>query len=109
MLQGELYNIVSSKCDGPASSFTIELNPDSIIYKAHFKGMPITPGICLLAIATELVGKPLVGAKEVKFLAPVEPGSVTVLEYSVNAQDLSSVDVKVSHDETVYAKMTLSF
>ena len=33
----------------------IETNPSHIIYKAHFPGNPITPGVCIIKTARELL------------------------------------------------------
>ncbi len=38
------------------TSAHIRLLPDSPIYEAHFKGMPVTPGACIIQMACELVG-----------------------------------------------------
>ena len=39
-----------------ATSARVRLLPESPIYEAHFKGMPVTPGACLIQMACELVG-----------------------------------------------------
>lgn len=112
MLRGELYDIVSIEKDGPRTLARLHLRPESIIYKAHFEGMPITPGMCLLSIASELSGgRKLVGAKDIRFLAPVEPGSVTELLYILEETEPGKVSVTVSAAEAdiIYSKMSLSY
>ena len=60
-------------------SYDIRLQPDHTIYKAHFPGEPITPGVCVIQIAKELLEdylqRPLAikAVKNVKFLAVVSP------------------------------------
>lgn len=112
MLRGELYDIVSIEKDGPRTQALLHLRPESVIYKAHFEGMPITPGMCLLSIASELYSdRKLVGAKDIRFLAPVEPGSVTELLYTMEETAPGKVSVTVSGAETeiIYSKMSLSY
>jgi 3-hydroxyacyl-[acyl-carrier-protein] dehydratase len=40
--------------DGMAYGFDVRLNPEHFIYKAHFPGHPITPGVCLMQMVAEL-------------------------------------------------------
>lgn len=67
ILQNELYTIVETG-DNVAK---IRLLPESAIYKAHFPGNPITPGVCQVGIVEELAGM-ICGSglhlKEVKLL-----------------------------------------
>ena len=54
-LRDSLYTIVSEfKGDG-RHDFNIKLDPEHFIYKAHFPGEPITPGVCIMQIAKELL------------------------------------------------------
>ena len=91
------------------SSVEVRLIPESPIYKAHFPGYPITPGVTLLQIALELMGKKLRSAKEIKFVAPVLPGDGTVVrfEWEFQADNNASVSI-LSPDGTQYARMSLS-
>lgn len=105
MLEGVLYNVVS-RTDNSA---VVKLLPESPIYKAHFPGYPITPGVTLLQIALELMGKKLVGAREIKFVAPVLPGDGIEIcyEWIFKADDSVNVNI-LTPDGTQYAKMSLS-
>jgi len=59
--------------------YSIRLNADHVIFKAHFPGEPITPGVCILQMSIELlsesVGKKLepVYVKNVKFISLLTP------------------------------------
>ena len=56
-LNGDLYRI-DSRMEGlpeGQSGFNIILNPDNLIYKAHFPGQPVTPGVCVLQMVSELL------------------------------------------------------
>ena len=105
MLEGVLYTVVSKE----ENSATVRLLPESPIYKAHFPEYPITPGVTLLQIALELMGKKFVGAKEIKFVAPVLPGDGTEIRFEWEFKDKNTVSVSIlSMDGTQYARMSLS-
>lgn len=105
MLEGVLYTVVSKE----ENSATVRLLPESPIYKAHFPEYPITPGVTLLQISLELMGKKLVGAKEIKFVAPVLPGDGTEIRFEWEFKDENTVSVSIlSMDGTQYARMSLS-
>lgn len=105
MLEGVLYTVVSKE----EGSATVRLLPESPIYKAHFPEYPITPGVTLLQISLELMGKKLVGAKEIKFVAPVLPGDRTEIRFEWEFKDENTVSVSIlSMDGTQYARMSLS-
>lgn len=105
MLEGVLYTVVSKE----EGSATVRLLPESPIYKAHFPEYPITPGVTLLQIALELMGKKLVGAKEIKFVAPVLPGDGIEVRFEWEFKDDNAVSVSIlSMDGTQYARMSLS-
>ena len=104
MLEGFLYKVVE-KGDGCA---LVELLPDSPIYAAHFPGFPVTPGVTLVQMGLELMGKKLLSAKDIKFVVPVLPskeGTVLKYEWTV-AEDRADVTVFLS-DGTLCAKMSL--
>ena len=104
MLEGFLYRIVE-KGDGCAK---VELLPKSPIYAAHFPGYPVTPGVTLVQMGLELMGKTLQSAKDIKFVVPVLPameGTVLKYEWSVE-EDRADVSVFLS-DGTLCAKMAL--
>ena len=83
MLQDYLYTLESIS----DTSARIRLLPDSPIYAAHFKGMPVTPGACIVQMACELVGASLgkkldvAEASDIRFVHPVLPSEITELEF----------------------------
>lgn len=105
MLEGVLYTVVSKEENGAS----VRLLPESPIYKAHFPDYPITPGVTLLQIALELMGKKLVGAKEIKFVAPILPGDGAQIRFEWVYKDAGSVSISIlSQDGTQCARMSLS-
>lgn len=97
----------------------LRTNLEHPIYKAHFPGSPITPGVCVIQVAGELLenklGRKLYlqSIKNVKFLMVIIPEEGKKIRYSFSniVEDESSVkaQVVVSDDAMVYAKMSLIF
>lgn len=50
-LENLMYRIVGHE----GTHFDISMIADNEIYKAHFPGNPITPGVCIVQIITELL------------------------------------------------------
>lgn len=97
-LNGDLFRIESRMEGLPQgqSGFNIILNPDHLIYKAHFPGQPVTPGVCILQMLQELlsveIGKQLFiknikNAKFISMMSPVTDSRVSVLFTLVEAQE----------------------
>lgn len=105
MLEGFLYRVLQKE----EGSARVELLPESPIYAAHFPGFPVTPGVTLVQIALELMGKKLQSAKDIKFVVPVIPSQEgTVLRYEWAFADGGRADVSVFlQDGTLCAKMAL--
>ena len=58
-LNGDFFRIESRMEGLPQgqSGFNIILNPDHLIYKAHFPGQPVTPGVCILQMIQEILSE----------------------------------------------------
>lgn len=94
-------------------------NPSHFIYKAHFPENPITPGVCIIQTAGELLEQKLnrklflKTVKNVKFLSVIIPEKGKKIKYSfsniVEDENGCKSQVVVSDDTTVYAKISLIF
>ena len=81
MLMEELYNLKEFSFDKEKNVLKalIKLNVDHSIFKGHFPGNPILPGVCQIEIVSELLGKyfdkdyNLSTALNIKFLSVVNP------------------------------------
>jgi 3-hydroxyacyl-[acyl-carrier-protein] dehydratase len=97
----------------------LRTNPEHPIYKAHFPGSPITPGVFVIQAAGELLENKLghklylQSIKNVKFLMVIIPEEGKKIRYSFSniVEDENGVkaQVVVSDDAMVYAKMSLIF
>ena len=114
---GGLYSIVSKEITDNGGVFHIRLNPECIIYKAHFPEQPITPGVCITQIAVELAeiimghSLQMTGIKNVKFLSIMTPDTQTEVTYTITIKSSDDKDTRIQavaqSDDVVYAKMSL--
>ncbi len=100
------------------NSFQLTLNPECMIYKAHFPGHPVTPGVCIIQIALELLEILLerkVELKEVvnaKFLSVIDPEETPEVSYEFSKStyvdnQVLKVAVAVSSPSAKCAKLSL--
>ena len=74
-----LYHIVSKDVVDASIRYNIHLDASHFIYQAHFPDEPITPGVCIIQIAKELleehlgIGLEIQKVKNVKFLNVISP------------------------------------
>ena len=119
-LQDNLYTIVSQQEEEGLATFQLSIHPEWPIYKAHFPGHPITPGVCIVQMVQELLQLALNRdvilrkAKNVKYLAIISPEEVSDLTVSftkIEEQEDGSLKVQaqVANGETVYTKMSATF
>ena len=89
------------------------MNAGHFIYAAHFPGEPITPGVCILQIAHELLQlalkKPLkiICVKNVKFMKLVSPDQIREIHYSISKIS-ESVSAEGDGKNVVRAQITVS-
>ncbi|CAH0123853.1 3-hydroxyacyl-ACP dehydratase [Chryseobacterium sp. Bi04] len=96
----------------------ISLNKDHDIFKGHFPGNPVTPGVCMMQIVKELTEE-FVGSKlflktasNVKFMAIINPFETPdlklQLDIAVNGEDVKVKNI-TSFGETIALKMSVSY
>ncbi|MBB4808053.1 3-hydroxyacyl-[acyl-carrier-protein] dehydratase [Chryseobacterium defluvii] len=96
----------------------ISLNKDHDIFKGHFPGNPVTPGVCMIQIVKELTeeftGSKLFlkSASNVKFMAIINPFETPELKLHLDIIE-SENEVKVknttSFGETIALKMSVNY
>ena len=94
---------------------TITLNKNHEIFKAHFPGNPVTPGVCMMRVVKEILekitGKKLVLTKsgDIKFTALINPFENENLDINFNISEIADglkVKTEVSFNTTLALKMT---
>lgn len=120
VLQDNLYTILSQQQEDGHHVFHLRLHPEWPIYKAHFPGHPITPGVCTVQTVQELLQSllhrrlTLVQAKNVKYLAIISPEETTELTVTfslIEEQPDGSLKLQaqVASGETLCTKLSLTF
>lgn len=112
-LLDNLYHIT----DRTDSSFTVSLNPEHFIYKAHFPGEPITPGVVILQISIELMelmlgrSVQLSVARNVKFLQVINPLETPAATFSFPKMEVegneAEAQIIVTAGDEIYAKLSI--
>lgn len=103
MMLNELYCLGASYYADGVKACQVHLNADNAIFHAHFPERPITPGVCILQIALELLetitGRQMeiTEVKNVKFLhilSPIENPDVCYI-FKCIEDDGTAVKAKV--------------
>lgn len=115
MLINGFYKIVSKEDVNGSLVAKVLLNKDHEIYKAHFPGNPITPGVCIIEVLKTIVAqeykKELMFNKvsNIKFLKVISPIENPEIEYHIKhlTVDLGiKVNVVVKKEDAVFTKIS---
>ncbi len=108
MLLDNLYTtrMLETGPDGTVIRAVIMLNSMHPVFKGHFPGNPILPGVCTVQIIKEVMeaafGKPLVirSAGSIKYLGFVNPAAMPELEFHLH--------LNYSEDRSIVCAATVS-
>jgi len=101
MLNNTFFSFTTPETDGDLLKTTISLNPAHDIFKGHFPGNPIVPGVCMMQMVKEILenqlGKKLrlVKADSIKFLSFINPNEHPQVGLEIK---MSTVDEQVKAD-----------
>lgn len=118
-LRDNLYIVNVRDIAEQSAVYTLQLNEGCVIYKAHFPGVPVTPGVCMIGMVTELLSdltgkaQTLCGVKNAKFLMPLvpdgKPVNVTFSKVRTSEEgECTAQAVMTDLNGNIYAKITLS-
>ncbi|SDM38557.1 hotdog family protein [Kriegella aquimaris] len=118
MLIKELYTIKAFEQNGENVAATVKLYKEHDIFKGHFPGNPVMPGVCMIQIIKELtekaVGKELFlsTSSNIKFMAIINPekNDTLVLNLTISEDD-NQIKVKNTSffDDTLALKLSATF
>ena len=107
--------------EGSGIFYQILLDKNHFIYKAHFPNEPITPGVCIIQIAKELLEDYLHEeyeisyVKNIKFLSVLSPLSTPSVAYVFDKVTFlpetneCKTQVQVQQDNVLFAKLSIIF
>ena len=130
ILKNSLYTIADKRMEGSGIFYQILLDKNHFIYKAHFPNFiykahfpnePITPGVCIIQIAKELLEDYLHEEyeisyiKNIKFLSVLSPLSTPSVAYVFDKITIlpetneCKTQVQVQQDNVLFAKLSIIF
>ena len=117
MLKGDFYQVIQPiAASETGHRCRIRFSADHSIFKGHFPGLPVVPGVCMMAIVREtleeLTGRQLVmkSTSAMKFLNMINPGNHPEAEVEVkfteNDQGDIVADGVIALDNLVFFKIS---
>ncbi|MDR2765040.1 MAG: glycosyltransferase [Tannerella sp.] len=118
LLKDHFYTIKSQTETETGWKCGLSLNASHPIYQAHFPGHPVTPGVCIVQLAKEIVSVCyaksffLCGVRNVKFLRIIDPLErqelfVHLLAGRTDEQGGLTVPLSIRNETAVFASLTL--
>ena len=116
-LLNDFFELLSSEqCDN-IYRCRVKFNPDHRIYKAHFPGYPVTPGVCLMQMGEEMLEQKyqkqlqLSVAKAIRFRKIVGPEDTPTFDFTneVLKEHVLSAEVTVYDEQGESVKMSLLY
>lgn len=112
----DFYKIVLLEKNNDSFSCKVSLNANHGLYRVHFPGNPVTPGVCLIQMASEILEQEykykllLSSAGSIKFMKPVGPNDNPTFIFSKVVKEDGHLKANVSvEDVDQYVKMALVF
>ncbi|MCJ7465183.1 MAG: 3-hydroxyacyl-ACP dehydratase [Maribacter sp.] len=111
MLIKGLYTIKTFELNRETIEATIELHKEHPIFKGHFPGNPVMPGVCMIQIIKELTEKALdknlflSAFSNIKFMAIINPEIHAFLKLDIA---LTETDTEVKVKNTSFFGDTLA-
>lgn len=115
-LKNNLFHIIETLPD--SAGYKLKLDPECFIYKAHFPEKPITPGVCIIGIATEMLEE-LLGhhldlkmVKNAKFLSVINPKESPEVyckfkKITETEEGEIKSNIEITGDDIIYSKLSL--
>jgi 3-hydroxyacyl-[acyl-carrier-protein] dehydratase len=113
MLKDIFFRIITIDKQSAAINAVLELNPDHKIFKGHFPGTPVVPGVCMMQIVKEMIEMStgtsmlLSKADSMKFLMVVDPRVNKVVKIDIlykTIDKIIDVTASLSAENTVCFK-----
>jgi len=118
MLIRGLYSVLNFEQDEQTVTALIKLKPDHEVFKGHFPGNPVMPGVCMIQIIKELTEQAtgetlfLSVASNIKFMAIINPEKNDTLKLVLQLSEVDGqIKVKntISFEDTLALKLNATF
>lgn len=110
----DFYTLEKTESTESSYTATVALNTSHEIYKAHFPGNPITPGVCLLQMALELLNARfgeqfrMVEAKNIKYLKIINPLENPTIDFNIDFkydQNVLTANINILSGNITFTKI----
>lgn len=121
MFLNNLYQIKQLLTESNDSKFSaiIELNPAHEIFRGHFTGNPILPGVCMVQILKELMINYLKSklilkrAGSIKYLSFIDPRVNNIIRFNIEMNNSETGDIScnavLSSDSVIFCRFRGEF
>jgi 3-hydroxyacyl-[acyl-carrier-protein] dehydratase len=117
LISSNFSKIINTEIKENSLFFEVLLNPNHEIYRGHFPSRPITPGVCTLQLARELMEihfqkkLQLIKANNIKFTGMIDPKQTPQITISIQTNpseilNVLIVKVNVTYQNTVFCKFS---
>jgi 3-hydroxyacyl-[acyl-carrier-protein] dehydratase len=116
LLHNNLYTIQSLTDIENDIQASVLLRADHAIFKGHFPGQPVLPGVCMLEMISEITGENLnnefriSGAPLIKFLRMIDPQKNPEIRLEIKYQsspESVTTNGKIFYDSQVFMKFQM--
>lgn len=118
MLIKGLYTVQNIEQNEQEVNAKVKLHKEHEVFKGHFPGNPIMPGVCMIQMIKELTEK-ITGktlflsvANNVKFMAKINPEENEIIDLNLKISEENGI-IKVKNvtffDETIALKLSTTF
>ncbi len=114
ILAGDFYTVTNTVTEADKIEAILAINPDHEIFKGHFPGQPVVPGVCMMQIVREVLESAtskhlrLHTGLDLKFLSVIDPGKNSTIHIEINNTLLASGDInttaRIFYAETTFFK-----
>jgi 3-hydroxyacyl-[acyl-carrier-protein] dehydratase len=114
MLLTDFYTVSQLHHEEGSINATIAFNADHDIFKGHFPGTPVVPGVCMMQIVKQVLEQQLSQlltlsqSSQIKFLAFITPHEHPVVDLKINYRinDIETdVQAELFNSERAFFKM----
>src|SRR5690606_595147 len=109
------YKVENLESAGGNISALVKIDKEHSIFKGHFPNHPVMPGVCSMQIIKELaekglgLGLMLKTARNVKFMAIINPEENELVKFDLNIETLAENEFSIKATVSVDEKPALKF
>jgi 3-hydroxyacyl-[acyl-carrier-protein] dehydratase len=117
LLLNDLYTIQSISGMEKTIQATVLLHAEHAIFKGHFPGQPILPGVCMLEMISEITGSHLKqsfrikAAPLIKYLNMIDPKKDPLIHFEIkyeDSPDKTLIQGNISSGSRVFMKFQMT-